>query len=119
MSTARAAGLSGASYRHGSKRGGPSPACSLRAVRPRQAAADLGSPIEPLKRVFEIAQAPVGLGAIEARLDDLLVLDLARYAHIPLPIVSRFGREFGDSTWPRRQDRHSARRGPDEWCPRR
>jgi hypothetical protein len=111
VSTARAAAPSGASYRPGSKPGGPSPASPERTVRPRQAAAGHGGSIQPFERVFEIAQAPVGLGAIEARIDYLLVLDLARYAVIPLPIVGRLGWEVGDGAWP--QDRPSAGRLPD------
>jgi hypothetical protein len=42
--------------------------------------------------VIEIAQAPVGVGAIEARVDDVSVLGLARYALIPLPIIGRLRR---------------------------
>ena len=89
-----------AACRPRSKRGGPSPACTLRKVRRRKVAAYRGGPVEPFERVLEIAQTRVGVGAIEARLDHLLVAYLARYALVPPPIVSRLVREVGDSTRP-------------------
>ena len=89
-----------AACRPGSKRGGPSPARTLRTVRRRKAAADRGGPIEPFERALEIAQTRVGVGAIEARLDHLLVAYLTGYALVPPPIVSRLVRKVGDSTRP-------------------
>ena len=83
-----------------SKSGGPSPACTLRTIRRRKVAAYRGGSVEPFERVLEIAQTRVGVGAIEARLDHLLVAYLARYALVPPPIVSRLVREVGDSTRP-------------------
>jgi hypothetical protein len=89
-----------AACRPGSKRSGPSPARTLSTVRWRKAAADRGGAIEPFERVLEIAQTRVGVGAIEARLDHLLVAYLALYALVPAPIVIRLVREVGDSTRP-------------------
>jgi hypothetical protein len=58
-----------------------------RTVRRRQAAAERGGSVEPLERALGIAETLVGLGAIEARLDELLVAHLARYALVPPPTV--------------------------------
>jgi hypothetical protein len=47
--------------------------------------------------VLEIAQTLVGLGAVEARLDQLLVAYFTPYVLVPPPIVDRLVREVGDS----------------------
>jgi hypothetical protein len=81
-----------AACRAGSERGRPSAALALHAVPRRQAAAERGGPIEPFKRVLEIAQTRVGRGAIEACLDELLAAYVTRTALVRPPIVSRLAR---------------------------
>ena len=105
------------------RRRGACPTCALRGIARRQVTAEHDDPVEPVERVLEIAQTRVRLGAIEARLDQLLVAYLTRHTLLPARLVKRLKRQLGseidvaalgaapsrrDFAWlPRRTDEHA------------